>query len=113
MEDQVDAIAFLNARSASLMHTCLRIDLLTFAARAMHLLASISSLVLVVIMQNLHLSMKFARSWTFSCSDGSCKFFSMYGSAGLLPVSVLEKEDIVLVRCLVGLIDGNFESILM
>lgn len=58
----------------------------------MHLLASFPSSVCVVIMQNLHLSTKWAKSSTFSFSDGSWMFFAVYGSAGLLPVSVLLKD---------------------
>ena len=61
----------------------------------MHLLASRPSAVLVVIMQNLHLSTNAERSLTFSCNEGSSRFFSVYGSAGLEPVSVLENEDIL------------------
>ena len=62
----------------------------------MHLLASFPSLVLVVIMQNLHLSMKAVRPSTFSCNEGSSRFFCLYGSAGWLPVSVLEYDILVL-----------------
>ncbi len=70
--------------------------LLTLAANAMHLEANKPSCVLVVIMQNLHLSTKAPRSLIFSLSEGSSRFFAVYGSAGFEPVSVFEKEDILL-----------------
>ena len=70
----------------------------TFAARAMHLLARTPSGLFVVIMQNLHLSTKADSCLTFSPADGSSSCFAVYGSAGLSPVSVLEKEDIVCFR---------------
>jgi len=62
----------------------------------MHLLANKPSAVFVVIMQNLHLSTKAVKSSTLSFSDGSCLFFAVYGSAGFEPVSVLEKDMLVL-----------------
>jgi len=70
---------------------------LTLPARAMHLLASSPSLVLVVIMQNLHLFTKATRSSTFSFNDGSWMLVAVYGSAGLSPVSVLLKDMLLLV----------------
>jgi len=49
---------------------------LTLAAMAMHLLASMPSLVLVVIMQNFARSTNSTRSSTFSLREGSCRFFA-------------------------------------
>jgi len=46
----------------------------------------------VVIIPNLHASIKLTRSSTFSFNWGSSIFFALYGSAGLLPVSVLLKD---------------------
>lgn len=68
---------------------------LTLAATAMALLARSPSCVLVVSIQNLVLSMKVSRSWTFSFNEGSEAALAVYGSAVLLPVSVLLKEDIL------------------
>lgn len=45
----------------------------------------------VVIMPNLADEMNLERSSTFSEREGSSLFFAVYGSAGLLPVSALEK----------------------
>ena len=45
--------------------------------------------ILVVIIPNLHDSMKLTRSSTFSFSLGSVLLASLYGSAGLSPVSAL------------------------
>ena len=68
----------------------------TLAARAMHLeTRRLESLVWVVIMANLADEMKVERSSTFSEREGSSLFFAVYGSAGLLPVSVFEKPDMV------------------
>ena len=69
----------------------------TFAAKAMHLETNCPVLsTRVVIMPNLHLSMKATRPSTFSRRlTLSCLFFSLYGSAGLLPVSALLKDDIL------------------
>lgn len=76
---------------------------LTFAARAMQREASRPSCVRVTIMQNLLLSTKFTRSSTFSFSEGSSKFFWVYGSAVLLPVSAL-LYDIFAVVCEISLV---------
>lgn len=70
--------------------------MLTFAASAMHLLASFPSLVFVVIMQNLFFSMKYTKSSIFSCRLGSSWFFAVNGSAGFEPVSVLDRDISVL-----------------
>jgi len=65
----------------------------TFAASAIALDASRSlSAVCVVNRQNLVLSRKDWRSSTFSFREGSSKFFAVYGSAVLLPVSALLNE---------------------
>lgn len=66
--------------------------LLTLAARAIALLARSPSVVLVVSKQNLARSTKAPRSSIFSFNDGSCRFFAVYGSAVLEPVSVLLKD---------------------
>lgn len=82
MEDVVDAVALLrNDLSACVppfpwgFQTCDGYH--TLAAKAIHLLASRPSLVLVVIMQNLHLLTKLTRSSTFSLRDGSWMFFAV------------------------------------
>lgn len=61
-------------------------------ARVANLLVSATS---VVIKHSLVFSMKAARSCTLSLREALSTFFSLYGSAGLLPVSALEKEDIL------------------
>lgn len=62
----------------------------TLAARAMQRETSRPlDAILVVIMQNLDFSTNFTRSSTFSERAGSWRFFWIYGSAGLSPVSVL------------------------
>lgn len=63
---------------------------LTFPANAMHLETNRPVLAIrVVIIPNLHASIKLTRSSIFSLSWGSSTFFALYGSAGLLPVSAL------------------------
>ena len=53
----------------------------------------------VVIMANLHFSMKLTRSSTFSFNSTDSLFFAVYGSAVLLPVSVLlNLSDILAVK---------------
>ena len=62
----------------------------TFAANAIHLETNCPVLAIrVVIIPNLQLSMKVAKSSIFSFSWGSSLFLAVYGSACLLPVSVL------------------------
>ena len=48
--------------------------------------------ILVVIMPNLHALMKATRSSILVLRSGELAFTSLYGSAGLLPVSVLLKD---------------------
>ena len=63
----------------------------TLPAKAMHLLTSMPvSATLVVIMPNLHASTKAVSPSIFSLREASSLFLALYGSAGLLPVSVLE-----------------------
>lgn len=69
----------------------------TFPATAMQRDTSFPSLSLVVIIPNLLASMNALRSSTFSFTEVSSLFFAVYGSAGLLPVSVFEKDMIDLV----------------
>jgi hypothetical protein len=62
----------------------------TCPAKAMHLETNRPLLAIrVVIMQNLQFSTNLARSCTFSVRGGFSIFAALYGSAGLLPVSVL------------------------
>ncbi len=71
---------------------------LTFAARAMHLLTSRPFWARVVIMPNLEESMNWTRSSTLSLSEAwLSRFFCLYGSAGLEPVSALLKVDMLVV----------------
>lgn len=73
----------------------------TVAATAMARETSLSLVASwVVIMPNLQEAMNLARASTFSCREGgvSSLFASVYGSAGLLPVSVLEKEEDMLIE---------------
>ena len=59
----------------------------------MHLDVSIPLLpILVVIMPNLHASINLTRSSTLAFKSGFVMLASLYGSAGLLPVSVLLKD---------------------
>lgn len=53
----------------------------------------------VVIMPNLHAFANAARSSTFSLIEAWSKFFSLYGSAFLLPVSAFEKLLDILTDC--------------
>lgn len=57
----------------------------------------------VVIMPNLHALTKSDRSSTFSLMDVSSLLVALYGSAGLEPVSVFEKDilEVVFVKVLV------------
>ena len=82
MEDEVDAVVFLwgwdvplvcGLSSAAVGEVGVWF-VLTFAAKAIHRLASRFLGVMVVIMQNLQRSMKAVRSCTFSGSVGSSRF---------------------------------------
>lgn len=76
MEDEVDATVLLNNVSPVI---CVIENLLTVAARAMHLEASTPEpAALVVIMPNLLFEMKEVRSWIFSSTPGSSWFFALY-----------------------------------
>ena len=102
VEDEVDAARFLEKGCVSGVMTRLQRlqSVPTFAATAIHLELSMpEAATRVVIMPNLHDEMNSVRPSTFSDSEGSSLFFALYGSAGLLPVSVLEKDsDILKVR---------------
>jgi hypothetical protein len=75
----------------------------TLAAGAIHLLTSLPVVPShVVIIPNLQFEMNSLRFSTFSLIEASLTFFSLYGSAGLLPVSVLEKFDMVRMLILTG-----------
>lgn len=77
VEDEVDAVVLLRGGVSFVSHWLRVVGGLTLAARAMHLLASRPSWVLVVIMQNLLLSTKDWRSSTFSLREGSWMFFAV------------------------------------
>lgn len=70
---------------------------LTLPARAMQRLTKRPVLsCLVVIIPTLHPSMNSQRSSTFSLTEASVsRFFALTGSAGLEPVSVVEKPPVV------------------
>lgn len=70
----------------------------TLAATAIHLETNNPLLsIRVVIMPNLHDSMKLTRSSTLVLRSGSLLFSALYGSAGLEPVSVLLNDIAVVV----------------
>ncbi len=89
----------LLCRDEGLVHVCWGgWGELTFAARAMHLLTSRPFWARVVIMPNLEESMNWTRSSTLSLSEAwLSRFFCLYGSAGLEPVSALLKVDMLVV----------------
>jgi hypothetical protein len=56
----------------------------------------------VVIMPNLQEETNSLRSSTLSLMEASSRFFSLYGSAGLFPVFVFEKDILIFANVLVG-----------
>jgi hypothetical protein len=65
----------------------------TFAAKAIHLdTRAPEAASRVVIIPNLQAETKSLRSSTLSLMEAWSMFFSLYGSAGLLPVSAFEKD---------------------
>lgn len=92
VEDEVDAVAFLFEGQSSMFEvqaSWKRESERALAARAIALLTRSPSVFLVVSKQNLFLSMNVFKSSTFSCSEGSCWFLEVYGSASWEPVLVL------------------------
>lgn len=67
---------------------------------------------LVVNMPNLDVDTKLTRPSIFSFREGSSKFFALYGSAGLSPVSALLKDILDWNMTVKDLLGGGGEVIL-
>jgi hypothetical protein len=75
----------------------------TLAAKAIHLETNLPVVPSrVVIIPKLQFEMNSLRSSTFSLMEASSRLFCLYGSAGLLPVSVFEKLDMLCILFLIG-----------
>jgi hypothetical protein len=100
VEDEVDSFVFLNTVLVLVRRR--ERGRLTLAANAMQRdTRAPEEPSRVVIMPNLLAEMNSLRSSIFSLMEAWSRFFSLYGSAGLSPVSAFEKDILVVVKDLV------------